>query len=213
VRTVVVTVSALALLAGGCHASASANLNTGKQSDDFNEDGPPPQGEGQSEMAPSNPALLGARHDLRLAKGQTTATCSCLAVALGAPGDAAFTWDNTAPAIDPNSQLVIGLSSDGIDCAVAKPNSMGASYWGYKLAGDDVVVVVENAALGRPVTVGAIIPKPIGSGQVYVQPRNKDVPYGRPLVTGDKLCKIGNPGASRTTGESQPEEPETDFSD
>jgi hypothetical protein len=218
VRTVLHVVSALALLAAGCHASASASVNTGKKQDEnLDEEGPPPQGESEAPMATSTPALLGARHDLRLAQGKKTATCACLAVGLGSPGDAQFSWDTAAPSIDPMNQLVVAVSSDGVDCPAAKPGSMGASYWGYKVSGDDVVVVVENAHLGRPITSGAIIPKPLGSGQVYIQPRDKSVPYGRPIVTGDKLCRVGNPGPTRSdtgtgTG-NEGTEPEQDFGD
>lgn len=199
-RTLLIAVSALTLAITGCRvsASANANLNTGKKkSGEEFEDEPPVQGQPQADQLASEYALLGARHDMELAPDKKTPVCSCLAVALGAPSDAAFKWQGPAPTIDPETQLVIGVSSSGVACAGAKPEHIGASYWGYRLSGDDVIVTVENARTGRPLTSGAIIPKPVGDGQVYVRPAGKGVPYGKPLVTGDKLCKVGNPGPAR----------------
>ncbi|MFO0568473.1 MAG: hypothetical protein U0263_22620 [Polyangiaceae bacterium] len=197
---------ALAFVASGCRvsASANANLNTGKKSEEF-EDEPPVQGQDQADQLPNEYALLGARHDLSLAADKRSAVCSCLAVALGSPGDAAFKWEGPAPAIDAETQLVIALTSEGVACDKAKPDQLGASYWGYKLSGDDVIVTIENAKNGRPVTAGAIIPKPVGNGQVYVRPASKAVPYGRPLQTSDKVCKVGNPGPARTIANPTPE--------
>jgi hypothetical protein len=209
VRKPLFALIALALVATGCrvNAKASANLNTGKKQDDSFDEEPPPAGSAQSEQLPSEYALLGARHDLRLAPDKKTPTCSCLAVALGGPADASFVWDGPAPAIDPETQLVVALSSEGIACPGAK-EELGVSYWGYRQSGDDVIVIVENLRGGRPVTSGAVIPKPLGNGQVYVRPAHKKVPYGKPLNTADKLCKIGNPGPVRsgTTPKQQQEE-------
>jgi hypothetical protein len=56
-----------------------------------------------------------------------------------------------------------------------------------------------------------VIPKPLGSGQVYVRPANKKVPYGRPLNTTDKLCKIGNPGPARPGPGPKQEEEDQDW--
>ena len=67
---------------------------------------------------------------------------------------------------------------------------------------NDVIVLVEAARGGRPLTSGAIIPKPVGPGQVFVAPTSKKLPYGRALE-GKGLCKIGNPGQVRTAGFSQ----------
>lgn len=198
-RTLLIAVAATTLALSGCRvqASANANLNTGKKSSEEFEDEPPVQGQGEAEPQASEYALLGARHDLSVAGDKKTAVCSCLAVALGAPKDPGFKWEGPVPTIDPETQLVIAVSSEGVACPGAKPDSLGASYWGYKQSGDDVIVTVENAKMGRPLTGGAVIPKPVGNGQVYVRPASKGVPYGRPLATGDKLCKIGNPGPTR----------------
>jgi hypothetical protein len=145
----------------------------------------------------SSRVLLGARHDLKLRPGQATAHCECLAVALGGARNGGMVWGAVPPEIDEGSQLSIALSSDGETCKGEPKNSLGASYWGYRLKGNDVVVLVEAARGGRPLTAGAVIPKPVGPGQVYVAPASKKLPYGRPLE-GKGLCKIGNPGQVRT---------------
>lgn len=150
-----------------------------------------------AQLAPSS-VLLGARHDLKLRPGQGTASCSCLSVALGGSHGPSMLWTSAAPEIDETTQLAIALSSEGVDCKNEPKGSLGASYWGYRIAGNDVVVLVEAARGGRPQTSGAVIPRPVGPGQVYVAPAQKKLPYGRPLE-GDGLCKIGNPGGTRTT--------------
>lgn len=191
--------------------SANANLNTGKKASEEFDDEPPVQGQPQADESDSEVALLGARHDLALAPDKKTPVCSCLAVGLGAPNDPSFKWEGPAPAIDGETQLVIAVSSEGVACSGAKPEHLGASYWGYRQSGDDVIVTIENARNGRPFTYGAIIPKPLGNGQVYVKPASKGVPYGRPLVTGDKICKIGNPGPVRKVGVPGSAEEEQDW--
>lgn len=169
--------------------------------------------EGQGEMtrgvasvsangtAASNPnssrVLLGARHDLKLRAGQGTASCQCLSVALGGSHNGGMLWSSVPPDIDEGTQLSIALSSEGQACKDEPKKSLGASYWGYRLSGNDVVVLVEAAHGGRPQTSGAIIPKPVGPGQVYVAPAHKKLPYGRALQ-GKGLCQIGNPGQARS---------------
>jgi len=216
--------SAGALIFGlilGCQASVNANANaSGKgaaaEGDaDLHASG---EAEGQGEMTRSalastpgsgaamsvGPAslsasrvLLGARHDLKLRPGKGSASCECLSVALGGTHSGGMAWSAVPPEIDDSSQLSIALSSDGQACKGEPKKSLGASYWGYRLHGNDVVVLVEAAHGGRPMTSGAIIPKPVGPGQVYVAPAFKKLPYGRPLQ-GKGLCKIGNPGQVRT---------------
>jgi hypothetical protein len=141
--------------------------------------------------------LLGARHDLHLTSGKGTASCQCLAVALGGSSSAGMAWSAGAPRLDESTQLSIALSSEGQACKDEPQKSLGASYWGYRISGNDVVVLVEAARGGRPLTNGAVIPKPVGPGQVFVAPASKKLPYGRPL-DGKGLCKIGNPGRERT---------------
>lgn len=145
----------------------------------------------------SSRVLLGARHDLKLRPGVATASCECLSVALGGARSSGMVWGAVPPELDEGTQLSIALSSDGQACKGEPKKSLGASYWGYRLNGNDVVVLVEAARGGRPLTTGAVIPKPVGPGQVYVAPASKKLPYGRPLE-GKGLCKIGNPGQVRT---------------
>jgi hypothetical protein len=140
--------------------------------------------------------LLGARSDLTLAPAQVASQCACLRVSLGSANLGAFRWKGTPPAIDDERQLVIALSSEGTGCTNPK-GSLGASYWGYRRSGDDIVVYVENAVSGRPLASGAIIPKPWGQGQVFVAPVAKGVPFGK-AADSKGNCKIGNPGAPRT---------------
>lgn len=214
----------------GCKASVNADASVsgegakGKAEADFDASG---KAEGQGEMtrsalvpggtlaAASQPGaagqvLLGARHDLKLRSGSATTTCECLSVALGGARSSGMAWSATPPDIDDATQLSIALSSEGQTCKGEPKNSLGASYWGYRIRGNDVVVMVEAARGGRPLTNGAVIPKPVGAGQVYVSPVSKKLPYGRP-PDGKGLCKIGNPGERRSTpfsdlemGENEP---------
>lgn len=173
-------------------------MSGGQTSEDVGGEAPPSEpvekGEAESDFGEgSEQALLGARQDLRLAPNKTTPTCKCLAVAIGGPSNPAFAWMGVAPTIDPESQLVIALSSEGVACPGEPEGSLGASYWGYQREGDDVIVVVESAKFGRPAVGGAVIPKPFNNGQVYVRPATKASPYGRPLDTTQKDCRLGNP--------------------
>lgn len=140
--------------------------------------------------------LLGARTDLSLEPAQTPGQCSCVRVALGPANLGAFQWKGTPPPVDDRTQLVVALSSEGTGCTNPK-GTLGASYWGYRRKGNDVVVYVENGVAGRPVAQGAIIPKPFGQGQVYLAPTTKKVPFGKPS-NGKGICKLGNPGLPRT---------------
>lgn len=144
---------------------------------------------------PGGRPLLGARRDLTLAPGEGGSPCTCLKVALGAPSSSAFKWKGTPPSIDPERQLVIALTSEGAGCPEPK-GGKGASYWGYSRSGDNIIVYVESAIKNRPVTSGAIIPKPFGAGEVFLAPKG-GAPYGKP-VTGKGSCKVGNPGKQRT---------------
>jgi hypothetical protein len=219
-------------LLSGCQASlsadasASANGQGASAQGDANADADlsaeaSGKGEGQGEMTrsalasqapssaettatdlPASRVLLGARHDLKLKPGKGTASCECLSVALGGARSGGMAWSAVPPAIDDGTQLSIALSSDGQTCKGEPKGSLGASYWGYRISGNNVIVIVEAARGGRPLTNGAIIPKPVGPGQVFVAPASKKLPYGRPLE-GKGLCKVGNPGQVRTAGFSE----------
>jgi hypothetical protein len=191
----------------GCRASVEGEAKVGGEGElaDFDkplEDSAQERSE-QAKLAELGPnagtryALLGARHDVQLAQGARQPVCKCIAAVLGEPANPAISWDGPRPITDPEKQLVIALSSEGVPCQDEPKESLGASYWGYRMSGQDVIVVVEAARHGRPVTRGAIIPKPGGDGQVYVAPATKELPYGQPLQAGQQLCPLGNPGARR----------------
>ena len=95
-------------------------------------------------------------------------------------------WTGRRPTTNAQSQLVIALGSDGIPCSEA---TSGASYMGYEMKDGNVIVNVEAVVEGRPVTHGAIIPRPAAGGQVYVQPSGK-IPYGRGM-SGEARCAVG----------------------
>jgi hypothetical protein len=156
----------------------------------------PGSGDGDVVVSSEGP-LLGARRDLSVLAHQASLSCSCLKLGLGLPSDSAFRWKGTPPTIDSASQLVVGLTSDGMTCKQPK-GSQGASYWGYRRSGNDVVVFVESAVKGRPLTAGAIIPKPFADGQVFAAPAFRREPYGRG-PKGEPRCKLGNPGPPRSS--------------
>jgi hypothetical protein len=196
--------SALFLLCLGCQASvqADANMSTSGQSDaeldaEVQKERAlaPPEGTAKP-LASGDRPLLGARSDLTLAPAEVPGQCTCLRVALGSAKLGSFRWKGEVPAVDDERQLVLALSSEGAGCTNPK-GSLGASYWGYRRSGDDIVVYVENAVAGRPLASGAIIPKPVGQGQVFVAPVAKGVPFGSG-PGGKGNCKVGNPGAPRT---------------
>lgn len=134
-------------------------------------------------------ALLGARHDLNY-NGPKTPTCQCLAAVLSdQAADPAFEWDMAPPHLEPSSEWVIALSSNGVACDATPSGTLGASYQGYTIDGNDVVVSVEALGEGRPMTNGAIIPKPTGTGSVLIEPAG--AVYGKPLDGGKgKRCKV-----------------------
>lgn len=145
-----------------------------------------------SDAVAANYALLGARHDLSYS-GPKSPTCACLAVALRDQAqDAAFQWELEQPRLEPSSQWIIALSSNEVPCDAAPAGTLGASYQGYGTDGNDVVVYVEALGEGRPMTNGAIIPRPKATGSVFVEPTN--AVYGKPLEGKNKRCKLNAPG-------------------
>jgi hypothetical protein len=199
--------SVLLFIGSGCHASvqAHANADTHGQSDaeldaEVQKEramaAPTASTPPAVSAAPSGHALLGARTDLSLEPADVQGQCSCVRVALGPATLGAFRWKGAPPTLDEQTQLAIALTSTGSGCENPK-GTLGASYWGYRRIGDDIVVYVENAVSGRPIAQGAIIPKPFGQGQVYLAPTAKKVPFGKPL-NGKGNCKLGNPGVART---------------
>jgi hypothetical protein len=200
-RTGQAIILTLLVVASGCKASVKAEAKTSldvEEPADFDE--PPASSspdastrELASEGTP--PALLGARHDLRLVPGKQTTACHCLAVVLGSPNDPAFSWESEVPTIDPATEVVIAFSSADTGCTEAPKESLGASYWGYQTSGEDVVVVVEAARSGRPVTTGAIIPRPGQGGHIYLRPVDASVPYAKTDKDAPNGCVVKIPGS------------------
>jgi hypothetical protein len=206
------TLSALSLGCGGANVKAETRVGADVEVFDFDRpmaeeklDDRPNDKQQQKTVAalsasgngtaqPSSEApLLGARHDLRLAPSVTKATCQCLAAVAGSPTTAGLSWMGPTPRVDGASQLVVAIGSEGIACP-NNPKDEIASYRGYAVEGGDVVITVETAQSGRPVTHGAIIPRPAAGGQVYVRPAGKQVPFGRALQ-GNGSCALGVGGS------------------
>jgi hypothetical protein len=200
---------AIALSAWSCQASVSGDANAHVRHDA--EEGPEDAADlnkpisakalAASPAAPAAfaPTLLGARHDMSLVVEHASATCTCLKVALGSAASAAFRWQGSVPQLNDETQLAMALSSESMPCQNEPKGSSGASYWGYRISGNDVIVFVEGARAGRPRTAAAIIPKPVADGQVYVAPAKSKLPYGRPLDGKGSQCKIGNVATKRVT--------------
>jgi len=148
----------------------------------------------ESPAASPDFALFGARHDFSVKESSGAVNCQCVSVLLGPPSSGKLEWRGEMPRVKPETQLVVALipsnCSDGAD---------GASYWGYRIEGNDVVVLLEAWKPSRPRTLGAIIPKPGVGGQVYVAPVSGALPYGKPPSGGGNRCGAGNPGPQRAT--------------
>ena len=207
-RKLLLAVVLVGTVGPGCRArlNANASLNAKtNQSEEFAEplDGEKGQGESDFNDGKDTP-LLGARHDVKLASTQGAAQCKCISVVVGGADAAGLTWQGPPPKINPATQLVLGLTSEGAACEGAPEGSLGASYWGYRISGEDVIVIIESARFGKPITQGAIIPKPLGGGQIFVKPASKNLVYGRPLNAADSLCKVYSVPTANGTATSQP---------
>ena len=204
---------ALALAAWSCQASVNGDVKTHVRHDA--EEGPEDATDlnkplsakalaaSSAAAAPAlgAPTLLGARHDMSLVIAHANAACTCIKVAIGSASSAAFQWQGSVPRLDDDTQLAVALSSESMPCEHEPKGSSGASYWGYRISGNDVIVFVEGARAGRPRTAAAIIPKPVADGQVYVDsaPGKGKLPYGHPLDGKGTKCKIGNVATKRVT--------------
>ncbi len=187
------------LTLAGCRASLSVNAKANTDTatkEQFAPSDSDVKGDSESDYEDDDTALLGARHDLKLAPAQP-ANCQCLSVVVGAATNPAFQWQGGAPKTNPAKQLVLGLSSEGVNCPNAPKDTLGASYWGYTSSGQDVIVIVEPSRFGRPVTQGAIVPKPPGTGQIYVRGSTRDTVYGRSSDGTDALCRVLGPSTVR----------------
>ena len=203
--------AAIALCALSCQASVNGDVKTRVRHDaeegpedvpDFNK---PISAKALAAAPSATPnfsgevTLLGARHDMSLVVANASVACACLKAAIGSAPSAAFQWQGAVPHLNDDTQIAIALTSESMACKDEPKGSSGASYWGYRISGNDVIVFVEGARSGRPRTGAAIIPKPVGDGQVYFAPAKKKLPYGRSLDGKAERCKIGNVPTKRST--------------
>ncbi len=203
-------VASVAIATLGCQASVNGDVKTRARHDA--EEGPEDQPDfnkpvttkalatpGAAPNFTGEVTLLGARHDMNLVVANANAACACLKIAIGSAPSASFQWQGAVPSLNNDTQIAVALSSEGMPCKDEPKGSSGASYWGYRISGNDVIVFVEGARSGRPRTGAAIIPKPVGEGQVFVAPAFKKEPYGRTLDGSAERCKVGNVATKRTT--------------
>ena len=148
-------------------------------------------------LAETSPAfaLYGARHDFSVKDASGATACRCIAALLGPPSSGKLSWQGEMPRTKPETQLMLALIPH-VDCEGAPKGSSGGSYWGYRVEGNDVVVLVEGWQPARPRTLGAIIPKPAEGGQVYLAPVAAGLPYGQ--GSNATRCALGNPGPKRS---------------
>ncbi len=145
--------------------------------------------------APDALTWFGVRHDLSMAPAAPrSAACGCVAVEVGMPGKQAFLWDGQVPEIGPDA-VVVAVSARGVDCP-AEPDEgkRRASISGVERDGDDVTVEIEDLPEGRPLALGAIIPKPGAGGSLYIVPRDSKVrwvPQGN-----QRRCRVKSPTAA-----------------
>lgn len=131
------------------------------------------------------PALLGARHDVRLNEPAKKVSCRCLAAVSGSSAMDGLTWSDLPPELDESRQVLVVLESEGVPCDDAK--APGASYMGYHKEGADIVIDIEAAHPGRPVTRGAVVPLPDAGGRILISAPGQ-LPYGGALQGGGRCA-------------------------
>ncbi len=139
------------------------------------------------ETSGEDPALLGARHDV-FVKADPVENCSCLSVVAAPADDPRLGWEAKVPRINPLTQMVVAFRMAG--CAEATEDSKGATYRGYIEQGNDVLVMVEEANPGRPLIVGAIVPRPKTGGRLLVESVPASLPYAKPLESAEGRCVL-----------------------
>jgi hypothetical protein len=135
-------------------------------------------------------AWLGVRHDLMLSNAPHEARCTCLSAEVGPPKDPRFFWIGSAPDIGDNA-VAIAIGSRGVACPNGDPDDRRRrpSISAVDVEGEDVLVEVEDLAMGRPLASGAIIPRPGPKGSIYLRPRRGGTLYGRSLG-GEGRCRV-----------------------
>lgn len=137
---------------------------------------------------PKQTSFIGVTHSLTLSpEAAKTPACACIAAKVGDPANAAFVWKGPVPTVGDDA-LVLAITSQGVACD-REPRGRGASIQGVLRSGADVIVSLEEAGGGRPLAEGAVIPKPLRSGEVLIRPAFRGVPYARANVDGT-LCRL-----------------------
>jgi hypothetical protein len=152
---------------------------------------------GEFASAPVDRVLLGARRDLTLKSTTDAVACRCVKVLVGPATLPQFQWQGAPPPTTPDSQVVLAFAPEET-CSGEPAGSQGASYWGYRIEGNDVIVLLEPWVKGPPRTVGAVLPRPPSGGQIYVAPVVAGTPFGLPLSGEGTRCALGNPGPKRS---------------
>ena len=133
------------------------------------------QGTADSEIGNLNYELRSVRPDLTMGdKASPDARCRCMDVVAGKPGQSKFSWAGEQPSISPND-MVIALRPQNCQGAAA---GRRPSITAVNKRGNDVVVVIEELTENRPQQLGAIIPRPMAAGELYVAAAATG-PYGR----------------------------------
>jgi hypothetical protein len=141
-------------------------------------------GESEAKVDNFNYEPRSVRHDLTMQpQAPADARCGCIDVVAGQPGQTKFTWAGDRPPISPND-MVIALRPQSCQGAAA---GRRPSIKAVDKRGNDVVVVVEELVVDRPQQLGAIIPRPVSAGELYVAPAAAG-PYGRGSQGG--ACRV-----------------------
>jgi hypothetical protein len=144
--------------------------------------------------------LNGVRLDLTLGpKAQPNAHCSCLDVMVGQAQDAGFQWGPEVPTLSAE-QMVIALRTEGAQCPAGTPAApiRRPSIRGVERSGADVIVVIEELPVGRPLALGVVTTMPGPGGSVYLRPADHRLPYA--VAPGAReLCKIYTRAPQGTT--------------
>ncbi|WP_433930095.1 hypothetical protein AB3662_39875 [Sorangium cellulosum] len=133
---------------------------------------------------------VGVRHDLALASAASPKErCSCLAVEVAEARDPRFQWAAGAPETGADT-LAVALSARGVSCpgGPADEERRRPSISAVDQEGNDIVIEVEELPPGRPLAMGAVIPRPAPGGAIYVKARSAAVPYAR--AAGGARCKV-----------------------
>jgi hypothetical protein len=173
------------VLFAACQASVEVNAKKAKTPADEPE--PPPSVEA-AEATSRTTAHIGVLHNLKLsAQAAQTATCRCMAAAVGSGGDSAFEWRGNPPTVGDDA-LVLAISGEGTPCD--RPvGGKGPSIQGVEEEGGNVIVTIEEARGTIPLAQGAVFRRP--AGESWLVFRAGRLPYDDVLPgSSDSVCRI-----------------------